>query len=105
MREGLAVPWPNCAAGTSTTALCTWTFLYTVMLVTFTTVVGLTTSSLTTRGPPQPPHHVEPGAPRRSVEEREGKVRQVMAKLTKEDVLKKAEQLKNWGKWGPDDQL
>ena len=28
-----------------------------------------------------------------------------MPKLTKEDVLKKAEQLKNWGKWGPDDQL
>ena len=28
-----------------------------------------------------------------------------MAKLTKEDVLTKAEQLKNWGKWGPDDQL
>ena len=28
-----------------------------------------------------------------------------MAKLTKADVLKKAEQLKNWGKWGPDDQL
>src|SRR3990167_5371274 len=28
-----------------------------------------------------------------------------MAKLTREDVLKKAEQLKNWGKWGPDDQL
>ena len=28
-----------------------------------------------------------------------------MAKLTREDVLKKTEQLKNWGKWGPDDQL
>jgi len=29
-----------------------------------------------------------------------------MAKgLTKADVLKKAEELKNWGKWGPDDQL
>jgi kynurenine formamidase len=28
-----------------------------------------------------------------------------MAKLTKTDVLKKAEQLKNWGKWGPDDEL
>ena len=28
-----------------------------------------------------------------------------MPKLTKNDVLKKAEELKNWGKWGPDDQL
>src|SRR3990172_3368326 len=28
-----------------------------------------------------------------------------MAKLTKADVLKKAEELKNWGKWGPDDEL
>ena len=28
-----------------------------------------------------------------------------MAKLTKDDVLRKAEQLKNWGKWCPDDQL
>src|ERR1051325_9547999 len=28
-----------------------------------------------------------------------------MPKLTREDVLKKAEQLKNWGKWGPDDEL
>src|SRR5262245_49522161 len=28
-----------------------------------------------------------------------------MPKLTKAQVLAKAEQLKNWGKWGPDDQL
>ena len=28
-----------------------------------------------------------------------------MPKLTKDDVLKKAEELKNWGKWGPDDEL
>ena len=28
-----------------------------------------------------------------------------MAKLTREDVLKKAEELKNWGKWGPDDEI
>ncbi len=28
-----------------------------------------------------------------------------MARLTKADVLKKAEELKNWGKWGPDDEL
>ena len=28
-----------------------------------------------------------------------------MARLTKADVLKKAEALKNWGKWGPDDEL
>src|SRR5215467_4515157 len=28
-----------------------------------------------------------------------------MPRLTKEDVLKKAEELKNWGKWGPDDEL
>jgi kynurenine formamidase len=28
-----------------------------------------------------------------------------MPKLTREDVLKKAEDLKNWGKWGPDDEL
>ena len=28
-----------------------------------------------------------------------------MAKLTRDDVLKKAEELKNWGKWGPDDEL
>jgi kynurenine formamidase len=28
-----------------------------------------------------------------------------MPKLTREDVLKKAEALKNWGKWGPDDEL
>ena len=28
-----------------------------------------------------------------------------MAKLTKSDVLKKAEELKNWGKWGPEDEL
>ena len=28
-----------------------------------------------------------------------------MAQLTREDVLEKAEQLKNWGKWGPDEQL
>src|SRR5215510_16268277 len=28
-----------------------------------------------------------------------------MPKPTKEDVLKKAEELKNWGKWGPDDEL
>jgi kynurenine formamidase len=28
-----------------------------------------------------------------------------MAKLTKDDVLKKAEELKNWGKWGRDDEL
>ena len=28
-----------------------------------------------------------------------------MAKLTRSDVLKKAEELKNWGKWGPDDEL
>jgi kynurenine formamidase len=28
-----------------------------------------------------------------------------MLKLTKDDVLKKAEELKNWGKWGPDDEL
>ena len=25
--------------------------------------------------------------------------------LTKDDVLKKAEELKNWGRWGPDDEL
>jgi kynurenine formamidase len=29
----------------------------------------------------------------------------MMPKLTKADVLKKAEELKNWGKWGPDDEL
>jgi kynurenine formamidase len=29
----------------------------------------------------------------------------VMPKLTRDDVLKKAEELKNWGKWGPDDEL
>ena len=28
-----------------------------------------------------------------------------MARLTRDDVLKKAEALKNWGKWGPDDEL
>ena len=28
-----------------------------------------------------------------------------MAKLTRNDVLKKAEELRNWGKWGPDDEL
>jgi len=28
-----------------------------------------------------------------------------MAKLSKADVLKKAEELKNWGKWGPADEL
>jgi kynurenine formamidase len=28
-----------------------------------------------------------------------------MAKLTRDEVLKKAEELKNWGKWGPDDEL
>src|SRR5437867_2299170 len=28
-----------------------------------------------------------------------------MAKLTRDDVLKKADELKNWGKWGPDDEL
>ena len=28
-----------------------------------------------------------------------------MTRLTKADVLKKAEELKNWGKWGPDDEL
>ena len=28
-----------------------------------------------------------------------------MAKLTKDDVLKKATELKNWGKWGPDDEI
>src|SRR5215468_9726715 len=28
-----------------------------------------------------------------------------MAKLSKAEVLKKAEQLKNWGRWGPDDEL
>src|SRR2546426_967158 len=28
-----------------------------------------------------------------------------MPKLTKNDVVKKAEELKNWGKWGPDDEL
>ena len=27
-----------------------------------------------------------------------------MAKLSKAEVLKKAEQLKNWGRWGPDDE-
>jgi len=28
-----------------------------------------------------------------------------MPRLTRDDVLKKAEALKNWGKWGPDDEL
>ena len=28
-----------------------------------------------------------------------------MAKLSKADVLRKAEEPKNWGKWGPDDEL
>ena len=28
-----------------------------------------------------------------------------MAKLSKAEVMKKAEQLKNWGRWGPDDEL
>ena len=28
-----------------------------------------------------------------------------MARLTKANVLKKAEDLKNWGKWGPEDCL
>src|SRR5439155_559743 len=28
-----------------------------------------------------------------------------MARLTRDEVLKKAEALKNWGKWGPDDEL
>src|SRR5262249_43746077 len=28
-----------------------------------------------------------------------------MQKVTKDDVFKKAEELKNWGKWGPNDEL
>ena len=28
-----------------------------------------------------------------------------MARLTRDEVLKKAEALKNWGKWGPDDEV
>jgi hypothetical protein len=30
---------------------------------------------------------------------------EIMAKLSKADVLRKAEEPKNWGKWGPDDEL
>ena len=28
-----------------------------------------------------------------------------MPKLSKAEVLKKAQELKNWGRWGPDDEL
>src|SRR5438128_1315897 len=31
--------------------------------------------------------------------------RAIMARLTRDEVLKKADALKNWGKWGPDDEL
>src|SRR5215470_9225708 len=56
-------PWPKRSAGTPTTALVTFTLRYTVMLVTLMFVVRLTTTLLTTRGPPQPPHHATPTKP------------------------------------------
>ena len=49
-------PRPKRSGRTATTAFRTWTFRYTLMLVTLTTVVRWMTTLLTTRGPPQPPH-------------------------------------------------
>src|SRR3989454_7352710 len=50
----------------------------------------------------QGPHRAAGRRERLRQRGREGKP---MAKLTRDDVLKKAEELKNWGKWGPDDEL
>ena len=65
IRATLTWPWPNFSAGTPTTALVTFTFLYTVMFVTFTVVCWLMTTLLTTRGPPQPCHDATPMKPGR----------------------------------------
>jgi hypothetical protein len=51
---------PKCSWLTATTALWTLTFRYTLMVLTLTTVVWLTTTLLTMRGPPQPLHDGRP---------------------------------------------
>src|SRR5262249_60959913 len=56
---------PRRSSDTPTTALWTWTLLYTLMLVTLTVVVRLTTTLFTTCGPPQPPHQATPTNPGR----------------------------------------
>lgn len=59
-------PLPNRSCCTATTALGTAIFLYTVIVCTLTVVVRLTTTLLTTRGPPQPPHQgrwIKPAEP------------------------------------------
>jgi hypothetical protein len=65
IRVGRIAPWPKRSDGTPTTALVTFTFLYTVMFVVLMVVARLTTTLLTTRGPPQPPHHATPTKPGR----------------------------------------
>src|SRR4030095_961885 len=54
MRAPPTGPRAKRSGRTATTAFRTLTFRYTLMLVTFTTVVRLTTTLLTKRGPPQP---------------------------------------------------
>ena len=66
-RTGRTCPWPKRSWGTPTTAFVTFTFLYTLMLVTLTVVCWWTTTLFTTRGPPQPPQYgrpTKPGRPR-----------------------------------------
>jgi len=76
-RVATTAPRPKRSAGTPTTALLTFTFRYTLMFCTFTTVVLLMTTLFTTRGPPQPcqlgaptkprrPHHGTQGSPQPS---------------------------------------
>jgi hypothetical protein len=77
-------PRPKRSFGTPTTALVTFTFWYTLILVTLTVVLRLTTTLLTTRGPPQPrqeatptkpgrPHHGMTGSPQQSGAQKTGR--------------------------------
>jgi hypothetical protein len=54
MRRPVIGPCPKRARSTATTPWGTLAFRYTVMFCTFTTVVLVTTTLFTTRGPPHP---------------------------------------------------
>ena len=76
-------PAPKRSGRTATTAFRTLTFRYTLMLVTFTTVVRLTTTLSTTRGPPQPPHQARPTKPGRPHHGTHGSPQPSATQLTK----------------------
>src|SRR6266849_6871232 len=83
MRASPTGPRPKRSGRTATTAFCTLTFRYTLILVTLTTVVRLMTTLLTTRGPPQPPHQARPTKPGRPHHGTHGSPQPSATQLTK----------------------